>query len=789
MKYTLSQIATLCGGQLIGADRTVEEVTVDSRNYTYGERSMMAAIRGRNHDGHDFIEAAYAHGVRAFLVAREPEVAHTDAGYVIVADTLVALQSLAADYRARFAGRVVAVTGSTDKTLVKEWCAQSAPDGVKIFRSPKSYNSQLGVALSLLMIEGDEQVAIVEAGISHPNQMVRLEEMIRPDLAIITNIGEQHAENFESIETKIAEKLIIARRAKMVIYDGAIEPIATAIESLSATKIDCRKFADANSDKRERALQRSAEMAAALWCSMGCDSNDVQRRVNALRPMAMRMELKEGINGSIILNDSSNADVNSLAIALDALLRSAEGRDCTLIISDEQHRTTTADYWRRVAQLAARSGIRTVLGIGAGAERFADLFDCQTRFYATPDELLSGLYPEDIANRAVLIKCASTADFERMSHNLEQRSHTTVLEVNLDAMRRNLNFYRSILSPHTMLMAMVKASSYGNGRHEIAQMLQNEGVDALAVAFADEGTALRRRGITMPIVVLNADTNSFPVMVADCLEPEIYSFTSLNDFVEAVKRAGAYRYPIHIKIDSGMHRLGFEQKDIPQLITELERVSQYVRVATIFSHLATADDVEQDDFTREQIARYDEISSQLTAALPYRVIRHTAASAAMERFEEARFDMCRLGLGLYGFDYYRNEALTPVATLKARVVQIKRLDVPETVGYGRAGQLSRPTVTATVSIGYADGLNRRLGCGAWSMLVHGQPAPIVGRICMDCCMIDITNIDGVREGDEVTVFSPAEGNRADDMAALLGTIPYEVMTSVSTRVKRIFIRE
>ena len=789
MKYTLSQIATLCGGQLIGADRTVEEVTVDSRNYTYGERSMMAAIRGRNHDGHDFIEAAYAHGVRAFLVAREPKVAHTDAGYVVVADTLVALQSLAADYRARFAGRVVAVTGSTDKTLVKEWCAQSAPDGVKIFRSPKSYNSQLGVALSLLMIEGDAQVAIVEAGISHPNQMVRLEEMIRPDLAIITNIGEQHAENFESLETKIAEKLIIARRAKMVIYDGAIEPIATAIESLSATKIDCRKFADAKSEKRERALQRSAEMAAALWCSMGCDSNDVQRRVNALRPMAMRMELKEGINGSIILNDSSNADVNSLAIALDALLRSAEGRDCTLIISDEQHRTTTADYWRRVAQLAARSGIRTVLGIGAGAERFADLFDCQTRFYATPDELLSGLYPEDIANRAVLIKCASTADFERMSHNLEQRSHTTVLEVNLDAMRRNLNYYRSILSPHTMLMAMVKASSYGNGRHEIAQMLQNEGVDALAVAFADEGTALRRRGITMPIVVLNADTNSFPVMVADRLEPEIYSFTSLNDFVEAVKRAGAYRYPIHIKIDSGMHRLGFEQKDIPQLITELERVSQYVRVATIFSHLATADDVEQDDFTREQIARYDEISSQLTAALPYRVIRHTAASAAMERFEEARLDMCRLGLGLYGFDYYRNEALTPVATLKARVVQIKRLDAPETVGYGRAGQLSRPTVTATVSIGYADGLNRRLGCGAWSMLVHGQPAPIVGRICMDCCMIDITNIDGVREGDEVTVFSPAEGNRADDMAALLGTIPYEVMTSVSTRVKRIFIRE
>lgn len=774
---------------MIGTDRTVEEVTVDSRNYTYGERSMMAAIRGRNHDGHDFIDAAYAHGVRAFLISHELKTIYQDAGYVLVDDTLDALQRLAADYRMSFGGKIVAVTGSTDKTLVKEWCAQSAPDGVKIFRSPKSYNSQLGVALSLLMIEGDEQVAIVEAGISHPDHMARLEEMIRPDIAIITNIGEQHSENFTSIEEKVAEKMVLARRAKTLIYDRTFAAIAAAADRLSVEKCDCNDYLDERLIMRDRSLQRSAQMATAMWCVLGYEIAQVCERVLHLRPLAMRMELKEGINSSIILNDSSNADVNSLAIALDALLRSAEGRDCTLIISDDPHRATTEDYWRRVAQLASRSDIKTVLGVGVGAERYAELFDCNTRFYTTPDELLTGLYPEDIANRAVLVKCASTPDFERMSHHLEQRSHTTVLEVNLDAMRRNLNFYRSILSPKTMLMAMVKASSYGNGRHEIAQMLQNEGVDALAVAFADEGTALRRRGITMPIVVLNADTNSFPVMVADRLEPEIYSFTSLNDFVEAVKRAGAYRYPIHIKIDSGMHRLGFEQEDIPALVAELERVSQYVRVATVFSHLATADDVEQDDFTREQIARYDAISSELVAALPYRVIRHTAASAAMERFEEARYDMCRLGLGLYGFDYYRNDALTPVSTLKARVVQIKRLTDDQTVGYGRAGRLARPTVTATVSIGYADGLNRRLGCGAWSMLVHNKPAPIVGRICMDCCMIDITDIEGVREGDEVTVFSPIDGNRVDQMAAVLGTIPYEVMTSISTRVKRIFIRE
>jgi alanine racemase len=320
-------------------------------------------------------------------------------------------------------------------------------------------------------------------------------------------------------------------------------------------------------------------------------------------------------------------------------------------------------------------------------------------------------------------------------------------------------------------------------------MLQNEGVDALAVAFADEGTALRRRGITMPIVVLNADTNSFPVMVADRLEPEIYSFTSLNDFVEAVKRAGAYRYPIHIKIDSGMHRLGFEQDDIPTLVAELERQSQYVRVATIFSHLATADDVEQDDFTREQISRYDAISSELAAALPYRVIRHTAASAAMERFEEARYDMCRLGLGLYGYGYCHNEELQPVATLKTRVVQIRSRKAGEAIGYGRSEVLLRDSQIATIPVGYADGLDRHLSGGEWSMLVAGHRAPTVGRICMDSCMIDVTDIEGVKEGDEVTIFSSIKGNTLEDMAVVLGTISYEIMTSVAARVKRIYTRE
>ncbi len=790
MKYQLSEIAALCDGILEGCDRTVDEVTVDSRSLIFGSRSLMAAIRGRNHDGHNHIEAAYAHGVRAFIVERRPERQHADAGYVIVRDSIEALQRLASDYRSHFRGCIVAVTGSTDKTLVKEWCAQSAPEGVKVFRSPKSYNSQLGAALSLLMIEGDEQVAVIEAGISHPHQMERLQRMIRPEVGIFTNIGPQHDENFESREAKIAEKLSLMKDCRAIICDGSIEPVARAAEQLAGGRIeliDCRRYDAAAARMHDGASLRSARMAEALWRCLGFDAERI--RLERLHPVAMRMELKEGINGSIILDDSSNADVNSMAIALDTLLRTAAGRPATLIVSDAPSGISPEEYFRRVAGLAARSDVRTVIGIGSQPAACRSLFDCTVRLYATPDEFLGGIYPEDIDSRAILVKCASTPDFERMSHNLEQRSHTTVLEVDLDAMRRNLDYYRSLLPERTMLMAMVKASSYGNGRHEIAAMLQNEGVDVLAVAFADEGTALRRRGITMPIVVLNADANSFPVMVADRLEPEIYSFTSLADFVAAVERAGAFRYPIHIKIDSGMHRLGFGREDIPRLIAELERCSRYVRVSTVFTHMATADDPAQDDFTRTQIALFDELSSQLAAALPYPIVRHAAATAAMERFPEARFDMCRLGIGLYGFDYCENPHLTPVSTLKARVVQIKHLTADQTVGYGRAGRLARPTVTATVSIGYADGLNRRLGCGNWSMLVHGRPAPILGRICMDCCMIDITGIDGVREGDEAIVFSPAAGNRPDDMAQRLGTISYEIMTSVSTRVKRIYIRK
>ena len=438
--------------------------------------------------------------------------------------------------------------------------------------------------------------------------------------------------------------------------------------------------------------------------------------------------------------------------------------------------------------MVARAGVDFLIGIGPRLKRHAGLFGCDKEFYASTDECIARIDRRAVAGRAILLKGARDFRFEKLAHALARRSHTTVLEVDLDAMTHNLNFFRSKLSFGTKLVAMVKAGSYGAGDFEVAQLLQHQGVDYLAVAFADEGVLLRERGISMPVVVLNADADSFDQMIANRLEPEIYSLHSLGAFAGAVVHAGESRYPIHIKLDTGMHRLGFMEGEL-DMLTETLGETPSVKVATIFSHLNCSDMPQEDRYTREQIARFDRMSGRLAAALPYPVLRHTANSAAIERFPEAQFDMCRLGLGLYGFGFEHNDELKPVSTLKSRIVQLKHLSAGEAVGYGRAGKLTRDSVTATVPMGYADGLDRHLGCGRWSLLVAGRPAPIVGRVCMDSCMIDVTDIPGVEEGDEVVIFSAVPGNTPEDMARVLDTIPYEVMTSVSGRVKRIYSKE
>ena len=784
MNYRLSQIAAICGGRLCGEDCEVCGVETDSRNCAFGKEVLFVAMHGANHDSHDYIAQMYERGVRAFMCERECECGE-GAGYVVVENSVAALQRLAAEYRRSFSGRVVGITGSNGKTIVKEWISQCAPAEVKLFRSPRSYNSQLGVALSLLMAEGDEDLVLIEAGISQCGEMERLERMICPEVVLFTSLGDAHQEGFDSLEQKVNEKLLLAANAKTLIYHSAYADVARAVEGLPIAAVDAAQSEGA--EFADEASRSNAQLVASLFGVLDYAAPDFER----LQPVAMRLEVKEGINGSILVNDAYNSDINSLAIALDYLHSVAAGRPKVLILSDIlQSGMNDAELYGRVAKLVAESGVERIVGVGdkisAAKSAFAAL---ESEFYGSTDEFLRRMNGGDYADSALLLKGNRASRFEKISHALERKSHTTVLEVNLDAMIDNLNYFRSQLKPSTRLTAMVKASSYGAGDAEVAQMLQHQGLDYLAVAFADEGVLLREKGITMPIVVLNADEDSFDQMVLNRLEPEIYGFRSLEAFVGAVRRYGERNYPIHLKLDTGMHRLGFEEGDVDELISTLATFSSEVRVASIFAHLSCADDASQDDFTRLQIERFDTMSSRIAEALPYAVVRHTANSAAIERFPEAQFDMCRLGLGLYGFGYEHNSALRPTSTLKTRIVQIKRHAAGEGIGYGRAERLERDSVVATIPVGYADGLDRHLGCGAWSVLVGGVKAPIVGRVCMDSCMIDVTDVPAVAEGDEVVVFSATEGNTAADMAALLGTIPYEVLTSVSARVKRIYVKE
>lgn len=789
MNYKLSEIAAIVGGELLGRDGSVSSVVTDSRSCKPASEALFVAMRGERHDSHRYIAQMAARGVKAFLVERPVELP-AEAGAVVVKSAIEALQRWAAHHRSQFRGRVVAVAGSNGKTILKEWLSQALPADCTLFRSPKSYNSQLGVALSLLMARGDEQLIIIEAGISHPGEMERLERMIRPEAVIFTSLGEAHQENFSTFEQKALEKLKLARGARKILYHGHYE----TFKRLIRTNYSDRELWNA------AFVQLPEELPSALTANEASRVN-LQLTIAAARmlgyelslqriePVAMRLELKEGINRSLLIDDAYNSDFNSLTIALDYLHGVAMDRPTTLILSDiEQSGLEPRELARRIAEAVRRAAVGRFIGVGEGLCGAADLFEGDCSFYRTTDELLRNLSRDDFAGRVVLIKGSRRSRFERVVHALEQRSHTTTLEVDLDAMTHNLNYFRRYLGPKTRLVAMVKAASYGAGDFEVAQLLQHQGVDYLAVAFADEGILLRDRGITMPIVVLNADEGSFEQMIRHRLEPEIYNLRSLDYFEQALRRASESRYPIHLKIDSGMHRLGFLEEEIEPLIEHLHG-SSAVRVASIFSHLSCADVAVAESYTREQIARFDRLSSRIAAALDYPVLRHTANSAAIERFPEARFDMCRLGLGLYGFGWQHNPELRPVATLKTRIVQLKHLKAGERVGYGGAALLERDSLTATIPIGYADGLDRHLGCGRWSVLVKGQSAPILGRVCMDSCMVDVTDIEDVQEGDEVTIFSPREGNDLETMARLLDTIPYEIMTSISTRVKRIYRKE
>lgn len=793
MNYSLRQIAQDTGGELSGKDITVTLVSTDSRRTTDPTQTLFVAIHGNNRDGHAYVNLLYTKGVRAFMVCKSFDTRpFPEAGFILCDDTVAALQELAARHRDRFHGKVVAITGSNGKTVTKEWIAQLCPPGVKLFRSPKSYNSQIGVPLSLLMIAGDEQIAVIETGISEKGEMERLERIVRPDIGIITNIGDAHQENFASLEEKAEEKLKLFAHTPTIIYNKNDEilqrlvPLRYADRRLSAVDAahrDLRGIPFSDTASRENAAE-----ALALFDELGYNSESIRKRLPTLQNVAMRMEFKDGINGCKIVNDSYNSDINSLGIALEYLSSVAGNREKVLILSDiDQSGFSSDSLYKRVAELIRHNGITELIGIGDEIFRHAGDFDCRKEFYLTSENFLRAVDRSRFTKKSILLKGSRRFHFERIGRMLEDKIHTTVLEVNLDHMIHNLNYFRCLLHENVQTMAMVKAAGYGTGTFEVANMLEQQGVNFLAVAFADEGVTLREAGITMPIVVLNADSDSFELMLDYRLEPEIYNRLSLLSFAETVRRHGEASYPIHIKLDTGMHRLGFERKDIDSLIRTLKEIPE-LYISSIFSHLAGSDEPRFDAFTRSQIALFDELSSCLTAAFPgHHILRHIANSAAIERFPEAQFDMVRLGIGLYGISAVHQEQLLPVSTLRSRIVQIKDIPVGDSIGYGRHKIVTdHPIRIATVPIGYADGLNRHLSQEHWSFIVNGQPAPIVGNICMDTCMIDITRIDA-KENDSVTIFG--EEASIIRMAEVLDTIPYEIMTSVSERVKRIYTKE
>ena len=837
-EYSISAIADIVKGVLNSGDGksfVVNELLIDSRRLSHPEKTLFVALVTSRNDGHNYISELYGKGVRNFLVSQmppppgpSPRQGEGEANFVVVTDTLAALQELAAFHRSQFNIPVIGITGSNGKTIIKEWLFQLMNADRRIVRSPKSYNSQIGVPLSVLEISDDHDLAIFEAGISEPGEMKHLETIIRPTLGVFTNIGHAHDENFHTSQQKAAEKLELFRHSDTLVYCRDYKEIHEEISKASYlqethkvtwSRVDpadlfiseIRKDPDRSTisavyhDRQINIIipfidEASIENAIHCWIvmlTMEFGQETIASRMLNLAPIAMRLELKEGINNCSLINDSYSLDVNSLSIALDFLNQQKQHIQKTVILSDIlQSGRDQNELYSDVNQLLVNKGIDKIIGVGKEITRQAGKFTIGKTFFDSTDDFLSRFPLSSFRDETILLKGARIFEFERISAVLQQKVHETVLEINLDALVHNINYYRSILNPGTRIMAMVKAFSYGSGSFEIANLLQFHNIDYLAVAYADEGVELRKSGITLPVMVMNPEEQSFELLLKYDLEPEIYNFRTFGMLENAISaNRGSDKFPVkvHIKLESGMHRLGFEEKDMDSLIRQIKNNPE-IYIQSVFSHLAASEDPQQDEFTRYQINRFREMSDDFSSKLGYRVMRHILNSAGISRFPGDQMEMVRPGIGLYGvgFDKEEQDRLRNVSTLKSTVSQVKYVKANETVGYNRAGILGRDTVIATVPIGYADGLDRKLSNGTGRLFIHGKPVPIIGNICMDFCMVDITDIleqgaFDVQEGDEVIVFG--DEYPLAQLARDLGTIPYEILTSLSHRVKRVYYHE
>lgn len=822
MKYKIEEIVTLTGARRYGhAEAEVEWLLTDSRSLVYPETSLFFAIKTASGDGHDFIQELYQRGVRNFVVTSLPqnrETDYPDANFLQIPSALKALQRLAERHREQYDIPVIGITGSNGKTMVKEWLNQLLSPTTKTTRSPRSYNSQTGVPLSVWLLDETTQLGIFEAGISQPGEMEALRDIIQPTIGVMVSLGSAHQENFGSMEEKCREKLRLFKDCEILVYcsddeitDRCVKLGKISHRLLSWSKIDTNAplfIRNINKKGGETEIKYTyngktgrytipfvddASINDSIHCLAVClylkkTPDEIAKGMQSLEPLAMRLEVTQGINNCTIINDTYNSDVNSLDIALDFMnRRAAETSNRKIVILSDilQSGMESGELYSKVAEMVNSRKPQLFIGVGKEIGKNSNYFKISSKFFNTTEELIESGELNGISGDTVLLKGARKFGFERIYDLLTKKVHETTLNVNLGAIVENLNHYRSFMKHETKIVCMVKASAYGSGALEVSRTLQEHGVDYLAVAVADEGVALRNAGITANIMVMNPEMTAFRTILQYNLEPEIYSFRILDAMIREAKREGVTHYPIHVKIDSGMHRLGFLPGEIDELISRLKAQNAVVP-RSVFSHFVGSDGEMFNDFTKKQFDVYNEASLKLQKSFPDKILRHICNTAGIERFPEYHLDMVRLGLGLYGIDPFTNKTIHNVATLRTTILQIHDVKKEDTVGYSRKGQLTRDSRIAAIPIGYADGLDRHLGCGNGYCLVNNKKAPYVGNICMDVAMIDVTDIP-CKEGDSVEIFG--DNLPVTALSDILGTIPYEILTSVSERVKRIYYKD
>lgn len=822
--YSLTQIVDIVGGQIVGgaSEQKISDLLIDSRHLIDPNQALFFALKSGRNDGHKYIEELYEKGVRAFVVSRLIEDACPNATFILVPNTLKALQALASHHRQQFCYPVIGITGSNGKTIVKEWLSQMYAADFNIVRSPKSYNSQVGVPLSVWQMNENYNLGIFEAGISEPEEMMPLQDIIRPTIGVFTNIGQAHDESFINRSQKAGEKLNLFTKVEQLVYCMDYSEIQQAIIRSSITErvrlfTWSRKFVDVdlfvktevrteNNTAVECVYQNEilsfvipftddASVENALHCIavgllLGISPEVIAERLKLLTPIAMRLEIKSGINNCTLINDYYNSDVNSLAIALDVMRQQHQHFHHTVVLSDIlQSGRNEIDLYTEIGQLLKNKDVDMLVGIGEAISRQVNKFDMEAYFYKNVPEFLAQFPFSKFNNQTILLKGARAFEFEQIGMELQEKAHETVLEINFNHLVSNLNYFRSIIKPETKLMVMVKAFGYGSGNLEVSNVLQYHNVDYLTVAFADEGVELRRAGINLPIMVMSPEVNSYENIIKYHLEPEVFSFRNLEFLEKAMQNLAlpeAHPLNVHIKFDTGMHRLGFSKAELPELIRRIQ-ANPMLHVRSVFSHLATADNPDEDEFTLSQIHNFEEGSRMIQEAFP-RVLRHILNTAGISRFTKYQFDMVRLGIGLYGVPTCKADkgVLQPVVSLKTTINQIKYIPAGDSIGYNRHGRANKDMRIGIVPIGYADGLSRLLGNGNGVFYVHNKPVKIVGDICMDMCMLDLTEVEA-EEGDTVVIFD-AEHD-INDIAHACQTIPYEIMTRVSQRVKRVYYQE